>query len=378
MNWAAILWFLGTQRCIDDAARAVTHWRALTRQPTFLWPLTSVGHVGWLGYHISRSIMRRHRDSHACCMMACAKSRFTTSGAHQRARPLTGTRICQFFTHSQLPNVRRIVWKECGYTAQSVCTEICNFSVKFQLANSLVQQTTLERYTVCFSCFSSTHDLLTRLTQRWTIALHACIINSRFASCQQVQTSTIFCLTLEYSTSCTSVFILAQRNESQQRVQLECTIITSKHHVATRSSLCVSPTDCKYPICIWSLSLHSNASLHILAHCPVVHGLFSSRGTVLPLPLASLSRLVDHHCRLVTGGLPFLLATSKTTRFLLCLPRNVRAYWLHSYRACTSWRLPNQRVGVHWLRNQCCAPAKRCGMPRIERGETATIPKVKE
>ena len=34
----------------------------------------------------------------------------------------------------------------------------------------------------------------------------------------------------------------------------------------------------------WSLFLHSIASLHTLARCPVAHGLFSSRGTILPLP----------------------------------------------------------------------------------------------
>ena len=106
------------------------------------------------------------RGKTAHFLLVHAKSRFATSGAHQRARPLTGTRICQFSTHSQLPNVRRIVWKESGYTAQSLCAEIYNFSVKFQLASSLVQQTSLECYTVCFSCFSSTHDVSTMLTQR--------------------------------------------------------------------------------------------------------------------------------------------------------------------------------------------------------------------
>ena len=176
--------------------------------------------------------------------------------------------------------------------------------------------------------------------------------------CQQVQTSTIFCLTLEYSTSCTSVFFSAQRNNSSQRVHLSSTFTISKHHVATRSSLCVSPTDCKYPICIWSLFLHSNASLHTLAHCPVAHGLCPSRGTVLPLPLASPSRLVDHHHRSFTGGLSSRFVASNTTRFLLQPVRNFRAYWLHSCKAHTSWGLPTQRVGAHWLRNQMLCPRR--------------------
>ena len=105
-----------------------------------------------------------------------------------------------------------------------------------------------------------------------------------------------------------------------------------------------------------ALFLHSSASLHTLAHCPIARGFFSSRGTVLPLPLASPSRLVDHHRRSFAGGLPFRLAASNTTRFLLRPVRCFRAYWLHSRRAHTSWGLPTPRVGAHWLRNQMLCP----------------------
>ena len=123
---------------------------------------------------------------------------------------------------------------------------------------------------------------------------------------------------------------------------------TTTHFAAcsSQSSLQIAP----------ALFLHSSASLHTLVRYPATQSFFSSRGTLSPLPLASPSRLVDHHRRLFPGGLPFRLAASKSTRFLLRLRRNIRAYWLHSCRACTSWGLPNQRVGVHWLRNQMLCP----------------------
>ena len=99
---------------------------------------------------------------------------------------------------------------------------------------------------------------------------------------------------------------------------------------------------------------------------------------MFPLLLASPIRLFDHRRHSFAGGLPFRLEASKTTRFLLRPVRNFRAYWLHSRGAHTSWGLPTQRAGALWLRNQCCAPAEWCGTPRIEKKETATIPKMKE
>ena len=142
----------------------------------------------------------------------------------------------------------------------------------------------------------------------------------------------------------------------------------------TLYSTCSSPSSLQIAP---ALFLHSIASLHTLAHCPVAHGFFSLGEMVLPLPLASLSRLFDHHCRLFPGGLPFRLAASKSTRFLLRLPRNVRAYWLHSCRACTSWGLPNQRVGTLWLRNQMLCPRHAVRHAQDREKETATIPKSK-
>ena len=87
-----------------------------------------------------------------------------------------GIYIGQFSAHCRFPNVCRIDGKEHGYTAQSNRPKICDFSVIFQLASSLVQQDTLERYTVPFSCFRSMHDVLTMFTQRWTTAHHSRIM----------------------------------------------------------------------------------------------------------------------------------------------------------------------------------------------------------
>ena len=145
---------------------------------------------------------------------------------------------------------------------------------------------------------------------------------------------------------------------------------TTTHFAAcsSQSSLQIAP----------ALFLHSSDSLHTFVRCPTAQSFFSSPGTVFPLPLASPSRLVDHHRRLFPGGLPFRLAASKSTRFLLRLPRNVRAYWLHSCRACTSWGLPNQRVGVHWLRNQMLCPRQTVRHAQDRERRDGNNPKVKD
>ena len=102
--------------------------------------------------------------------------------------------------------------------------------MKFQLANSLVQQTTLERYTVSFSCFSSTHDVSTMLTQQLTIALHTCIINSRFASCQQVQTSTVLFTNLNTQRISLQLSLLS----TTQRLLTTCALGTHFHNHQTQ------------------------------------------------------------------------------------------------------------------------------------------------
>ena len=143
----------------------------------------------------------------------------------------------------------------------------------------------------------------------------------------------------------------------------------------TRSSTCSNPVSLQIAP---GPFLHSSASLHSLAHCRVAHGFFHTRGTVLPLLLASLSHLVDHHRRSFAGGLPFRLVASNTTRFLLLLVRNFRDYRLHSHRACTSWGSQTKGLGPSSSETKCCAPAMRCGTPRIERRRRPQSPKVKD
>ena len=126
------------------------------------------------------------------------------------------------------------------------------------------------------------------------------------------------------------------------------------HFVSTRPHLLQSTTT-RFAACSSqsslqiapALFLHSSASLHTSALCPVAHGFFSSRGTVLPLPLASPNHLVDHHRRSFTGGLPFLLAASITTQFSTATSRE------H-----LSLAVPHSELA------QPCSKTKWCGAPR--------------
>lgn len=103
--------------------------------------MTSVRHVSRLGCHVIRAIARRHRDSHACLTMACAKSRFLLASLRQRTRPLTGTSLYQFSTPLNFHTVQCIGGKGRRYTARSLRSEICN-SVPFLFFAS---QFTVER-----------------------------------------------------------------------------------------------------------------------------------------------------------------------------------------------------------------------------------------
>ena len=70
-----------------------------------------------------------------------SKSRFAAGDAHQRARPLTGTRICQFSAPPNFHTVQYIGGKGRRYTARSLRSEIRN-SVQFLFFAS---QFTVER-----------------------------------------------------------------------------------------------------------------------------------------------------------------------------------------------------------------------------------------
>ena len=230
--------------------------------------------------------MRRHRDSYACCMMACAKSRFLLEPLRQRTRPLTGTHICQFPDHSPFPTTRRIGGKEHGCIAQSNRPEIYDFSVKsafFQLAGSLVNKfQPITHKNVGTAVFSS---LLNECTYPQHICAYFVQTASRFSALsleQPPDTSN----TLEHTENRTT-----QRHDRVSVKSLNTSFHTLFHFVSCVLSSINPPRRFTLRVQVhhhYKSRLVPLPSLHrFIAHISALSSrvrLFSSRGTVLPLP----------------------------------------------------------------------------------------------
>ena len=264
------------------------------------------------------------------------------TGAHRRARPLTGTCICRFSSHSHFPNVRRIDGKGQGYTTQSNRTEICNFSVKsaiFQLASSLVDKFQARTHKHVGTAVLS--SILNECTYSQRICAYSVQTASRFSALsleQPPNTSN----TLEHTENRTT-----QRHDRVSVPSLKTSFFTLFHFVSMRSFILQSTT-MLYSTCSSPSSLQIAPGLSSFTpslHCPHQR-VVQSRTAYFPHEgrfflfhrlheFASLTIVVT---RLLVGCLSSLQHPYPPGSPLRPV-RNFRASWLH-----TSWG--SQTIGL--------------------------------
>ena len=156
--------------------------------------------------------MRRHRDSHACCMRWHHAKLAICSERRSPVRTPTYWHshlpvFHPFSTSKRSPHRLEGVWVHSTVAVRRNLQIFCEISA-CQLAGSTDLTRMLHRLFFLLQLDARRlHNANTTMNYRSPHLHH----QQSFCT---VQTSTIFCLTLEYSTSCTSVFFPAQRNNS--------------------------------------------------------------------------------------------------------------------------------------------------------------------
>ena len=145
---------------------------------------------------------------------------------------------------------------------------------------------------------------------------------------------------------------------------------TTTHFAAcsSQSSLQIAP----------ALFLHSSASLHTFVRCPAAQSFFSSRGTVFLLPLASPSRLVDIIVAYFLVGCFSALQHPNPPDFRCAFQGTLEPIGSTATELALPGDSQTKGLGPSGSETKCCAPARRCGTPRIETQEAAYTPKIKD